>query len=185
MCSSLNDGEVSEMWFKIKKNSIKIVSYKCQVTKELLADLVDEFGVDPFFVDIGALESSDPLCPFLLEHAHVRIIKTNIRQELRDVVLEMETETFLSMLDLLLECQAEVISFCFPNANKPDAWTSFEQFIIGEYGTNGIDAVSIISQGSCWCAISWVTNNYELFFHYDAKVAHSSIKKHIKQMLGV
>lgn len=158
------------------KNNLKMFSISCSVTKNQLINVVKEFTESEFFISIENIGSDDPLCMFFCgrssEMVHIISIK-----ELKNITVRADVSSFLSFVDLLLKCEAEVILLCFPN---PDI--SFEKFVVNK---RNLEQTSIVSQGLCSIICTWVTNNYELFFHYDEDVLQSGIKEKIKKIVSL
>lgn len=147
----------------------------CSVTKNQLINVVKEFTESEFFVSIENIESDDPLCLFFGGSSSKMVHITSIK-ELKNITVKADVSSFLSFVDLLLKCEAEVILFCFPNPG-----ISFEKFVVNKHN---LEQTSIISQGLCSMICTWVTNNYELFFHYDEHVLQSNrVSRSIKKYL--
>jgi hypothetical protein len=154
--------------------SARVFSVRCQVTRKQLTDIVNRFAKDQFYVSVGSIEENDPLYQHLLTHCPEMLPAASVKEP-DAVILRTDKSVFLSFVDLLLESDAEVIVFYFP-----DSASDFEHSI-----TSGSDLgqAFVVSQGLCSIISTWVTNNYELFFHYNPKAFPADIKKTIKKTL--
>ncbi len=158
------------------KNNLRMFSISCSVRKNQLINIVKEFTKDQFFLSIENIQIDDPLWLFFSKKSSEMVYITSIK-ELKNITVKSDVSSFLSFVDLLLKCEAEVVLFCFPNPN-----VSFAKFVENK---RNLEQTSIISKGLCSIICTWVTNNYELFFHYDGNVLPPGIKEDIKKLFSV
>ena len=164
------------MHHKEKNDLIRMLPIKCSVTKTQCINIVEKFAKSQFFIGIYNVEGND-FHNDLLTNKGIKVIDCPTRKESMDIIARVEVPYFSSLVDLLLECKAEVIVFYFSNAN-----IAFEQFSMKNYG---FEQRTVISQGLCSIVCTWATNNYELFFHYDATVFPKELREDIKKCLTI
>jgi hypothetical protein len=145
------------------------------VTKEQLTAIVDRFAGGHFFVVIDGIENEEALARELPSKC-AEVIHVIVKETLRHIIAKISVSEFPDLVETLLSCEAEVVTFYFPGPG-----TTTEQIV----STCGLEQRKVILQGVCPIACTWVTENYELFFDYDARVFTSEIKQETKQLIGI
>jgi hypothetical protein len=161
--------------FIADRRTVQIFSFECEVTKEQLTAIVDRFAEGHFFVVIDGIENEEALARELPSKCP-EVIHVIVKQTLQHFIAKIRAPDFPDLVETLLSCEAEVVTFYFPGPG-----TSIDRLV----STRGLEQRKVILQGVCPIACTWVTENYELFFLYDARVFTSEIKQEIKQLIGI
>lgn len=157
------------MLFPHKANGCRFYELKCDVNKDRLMDVVDKFADGFFYLEIGAMDKRDKLIDYIAKSG-IRFASSDGGDDI-DVILEVRKNDFRKMVEFILRCNAEVITFFFPNKS-----VSFEQYLYNASFAFPPQKGAIIKK-LCAVTCTWVTNNRELYFNYDpSKYDAESIK---------
>lgn len=157
------------MLFPQKVNGCKYYELKCDVDKDWLMDIAEKFADDFFYLEIGTLDKKDKLIDYIAKSG-IRSASSDGGSDV-DIILEVSKNDFREMVNLIIQCNAEVVTFFFPNKS-----VSFEQYLYNASFVFPPQRGAIIKK-LCAVTCTWVTNNRELYFNYDpSKYDAESIK---------
>ena len=144
---------------KKQNRKVKFAKVKCVVSENLLTEIAKQ-APSPFFVHIARVCKKSALNEAIMG-SEQRYVTSLTSGEEYDIVLETDIIFFEKILPLLFVGETEIVELIV--IYFPLHTITFEQFL---YNMNHSQRFEVM-RGLCYLTCTWVTEDNELFFHFD------------------